>query len=114
MQRTEVRGVRPQENFDVFLLQIELFYKRVKYLKTLTEPLPLNVPLTSNVSFEQLVKKFYFYITEMSESFKKYSPLIKDRLYGYNYSLIEELEKLPYPTVQNIRISNACYALFLQ
>lgn len=114
LQRVEIRAVRPQENFDVFLLQIRLLTRRLEYLKTLTDRLPLDVPTVRNESFVHLMKKFYIYLYEMGERFETYSPLIKERLYGYNDSLIEELVKLSNSTDNMSRSKHACAALFNQ
>lgn len=85
--RIELRAVRPQATFDIFLLQIRMLAKRIAWLATLKEKIPLTfaVPmspvneearLTPPISTLKALDAFNGYLTEIGEKFTDHAPYL--------------------------------------
>lgn len=85
--RIEVRAVRPQASMDVWVRQISLFQSRLKYLETLTEPIPFKErvavqeidfvnarhEINPPVDPQEALRSFYIYVTEAGEKWKDHT-----------------------------------------
>lgn len=81
--RFEIRSVRPQANFDVFVRQTRLFRNRLNYLKQIKRPIPVHPHIhvysdeliandqkyffTPPVDPQAALRAFYSYVTEAGE-----------------------------------------------
>lgn len=83
--RIEIRSVRPQFSFDVYLRQTRLLRNRLKYLKDLKGPIPFKskVAATLNrpgrddrfdppINAQKALKSFYQYVTESGEQWQNH------------------------------------------
>lgn len=65
LRRLEARGVRPQESFDMFLLEIEFLQKRMDHLNQLATPVKLSIPEHHKASPGQKKWLFQKMVSEM-------------------------------------------------
>lgn len=83
--RLEIRSVRPQASYDVFVRQTRLFRNRLKYLKKLDRPLPIKIQVepilgrpgvndlfTPPVDPQEALRAFYNYVREAGESWSNH------------------------------------------
>jgi hypothetical protein len=81
--RVEIRSVRPQTSFDVFVRQIRLFRNRLKYLKRIDQPIPFKPGVRVNlgrpgfddnfdppVDPQEALRAFYKYVRESGENWQ--------------------------------------------
>lgn len=78
--RLEIRAVRPQTGLDVFIRQIDLFERRLKYLEKLKRPIPFeprvaiarvdDEMLTPPLNPQAALRSFYIYVRESGLEWK--------------------------------------------
>lgn len=76
----EMRGFRPQQNTQEFVLETELLEARLKYLKTLNHRIPFINPPTYQWDGRQMVARFYQYVTETGLEWERYRTLLPEGL----------------------------------
>jgi hypothetical protein len=63
-RRLELRGFRPQQSIDEFLLELEFLDGRLTYLNELDVPLEVNIPENINFTREEKIMRFRQIIAE--------------------------------------------------
>lgn len=78
----ELRAHRAQKTVDEFLLQIQLYEARIKFLKDSGRLLRLH-PLNSFPGFQGSIDRFHLYVTESGLDWEKFKPLLRSAEAGY-------------------------------
>lgn len=94
-QTVELRAITAQADEKVYLRQIELFQRRIEYLKGLDGRVALDAFLVSPRSAFESAQKFYRYVTETGLDWKDYQEFIS-RKEPY---LTKSLEQAPWTQV---------------
>lgn len=81
-QRAEVRGIRPQKSMEEFLLECELYERRLEFLRSRPGPLPLSIPEIAGWPKAALKDRYFSYLDEMGASREKFSALVDESAFG--------------------------------
>ena len=65
-RRIELRGYRPQQTIDEFLLEIEFLDRRLTYLNEMNKAIPVKIPRGIGMSASEKIKRFNRVIDEMN------------------------------------------------
>lgn len=76
----ELRGIRAQRSIHEFILLAELFKLRMKYLESYDLPILYAARSIKNPSPQEIVTRFYIYVTESGGSFHKFKILLPREL----------------------------------
>lgn len=86
-QRLEIRSIRAQKNIDEFLLQCELFEKRIEYVKEMRisgKPIQFLFP-ESVTEAKEGVPAFYRYVVESGLKWENYRPMMMEHWRTYKF-----------------------------
>lgn len=86
-KRLEIRSVKAQKSIDEFILQCQLFEKRMQYLKTLRSagsPIKFSFP-ESIIGPKTGVPLFYRYVSESGLKWKDYKPMMDDHWRSFKF-----------------------------
>lgn len=103
--RLEIRAVRPQASIDIWIHQIELFEARIKYLATISTPIPYQArvpivrnpyhdPYTPPIDPQEALRSFYIYVRESGLPWKDHRDYLWPQwMFRQQQNELSELEK---------------------
>ena len=68
----EIRAIHPQASADEFIHEVELFQKRLEYLRAHPKPIPVKLVDPHSLSDREVAARFYAYVTDTGLPFKPY------------------------------------------